>query len=601
MPAALSPVLADSDLVSYVVKAGGDVIDDRYEILAIEIEHALNRIPSATLVIRDGDVAAETFVAAAGSDFAPGTEIEIQLGYHDDVASVFKGLVLKSAVSRQRHGHATFTVTCRDAADALTIGRRSAVHAATTDSAVISKLVSACSGLTASVTSTSQQFEELTQFAASDWDFILSRAEANGFVVSVAAGTVTIGAPALSGSPVLGVTYGYDLQEFSLEEDARTQLSSVAGTSWDPSTQAVVTSSASLSSAPANPLGSDSGSTLAGIVGSQPFPLQTSAALPSGELQTWGQAQLLKSSLAKIRGTLVFQGSSSAVPDALIAVSGLGDRFDGNAYISGVHHEVRDGNWLTTATVGLRPDWFAARPDVSAPPASALLPGVAGLQIGVVKQIDSDPANQFRVLVTVPTIDSTGQGLWARLARPYATTNAGNFFYPEVGDEVVLAFLDDDPRFPVIVGSLYSSQLAAPFTPDAKNSTKAIITKAQLKVLFDEEKKVLTLSTPGGQTVVLSDDQKSITLTDQNSNSVKLGTDGITLTSASDVVIKAAQNITLEAQSGSLSAKGTQGVTVTGLKISLSADTEFAASGNASAALTASGETTVKGAVVMIN
>ncbi len=100
---------------------------------------------------------------------------------------------------------------------------------------------------------------------------------------------------------------------------------------------------------------------------------------------------------------------------------------------------------------------------------------------------------------------------------------------------------------------------------------------------------------------MISDDAQSITLTDQSSNSVKLGTDGITLTSASDIVIKAAQNITLQAQAGKISATGAQGVTVSGLTVSLSADTEFSAAGNASAKLTSSGETQIQGSLVMIN
>ena len=42
-------------------------------------------------------------------------------------------------------------------------------------------------------------------------------------------------------------------------------------------------------------------------------------------------------------------------------------------------------------------------------------------------------------------------------------------------------------------------------------------------------------------------------------------------------------------------------MTVAGLKIALSADTELTAAGQATAALTSSGQTTVKGALVMIN
>jgi hypothetical protein len=47
--------------------------------------------------------------------------------------------------------------------------------------------------------------------------------------------------------------------------------------------------------------------------------------------------------------------------------------------------------------------------------------------------------------------------------------------------------------------------------------------------------------------------------------------------------------------------EGAQGVTVKGLTVSLTADTEFSATGNASASLTSNLETKIQGALVMIN
>ena len=124
------------------------------------------------------------------------------------------------------------------------------------------------------------------------------------------------------------------------------------------------------------------------------------------------------------------------------------------------------------------------------PTAAALLPAIQGLQNGVVKKIHEDPDGEFRIQVDVPVIAPTGDGIWARMSHFYATADAGCFFMPEVGDEVLLGFLNNDPRFAVILGMLYSSsKKKAPYKADQKNTYKAFVTKSQMKIEFEDVKK----------------------------------------------------------------------------------------------------------------
>jgi uncharacterized protein involved in type VI secretion and phage assembly len=171
---------------------------------------------------------------------------------------------------------------------------------------------------------------------------------------------------------------------------------------------------------------------------------------------------------------------------------------------------------------------------------------------------------------------------------------------PEIGDEVILGFIDDDPSHPVILGSLYSSKHAAAYANEAKNNTKAITTRSKLEINFDEEKKIIKIFTPGGNNITLDDTEKGITITDQNNNTLKLNSSGIEMESPKSIVIKATGDITLDA-TGKLSLKSKQDVTVEGLNITNTADVGFTAKGSASAEISASGQTIVKGAMVMIN
>jgi len=57
--------------------------------------------------------------------------------------------------------------------------------------------------------------------------------------------------------------------------------------------------------------------------------------------------------VAKVYGTVEFQGSALAEPGKYISLTGLGSRFSGNHLVSGVVHRIEDGNWVTKATIGL--------------------------------------------------------------------------------------------------------------------------------------------------------------------------------------------------------------------------------------------------------
>ena len=237
--------------------------------------------------------------------------------------------------------------------------------------------------------------------------------------------------------------------------------------------------------------------------------------------------------------------------------------------------------------------------------------------IGKVKQLDQDPDNNYRIRVSLPIMQNDSDGVWARLASFYATSSAGSFFIPEIGDEVLVGFLNENPADPVILGSMYNGTNKSPNDLTKDNYIKALITKALNKIEFDDENKVVTITTPGNNQAIFSDKDKSVTVQDQNSNSIVLNNDGITIkdksgnkivlsssgieiNSASNVKVVASQNLNASATSN-VDISATQNVSISGLQISNSANTSFKASGNASAELSASGQTTIKGAMVMIN
>lgn len=596
---AASPTETNSDIVTLSIKSNGNVIESSIGIISVNVFYQVNHIAYAELEIRDGDIADQTFEVSSGNTFKPGSTITIDAGYGTEDETIFEGVVTNHAIRISENNQTTLNVTCKDQAVAMTIARKSQCYLKQKDSDIINSLISNYSSITAdSVDSTSVEHDELVQFNCSDWDFMLTRAEANGLVVANQQNKLSVEAPSVSDPAALVVTYGTDLINFCAEVDARYQFSSVTSTAWDPSTQAMLSQQSAATEISSQ--GNLSASELANVLGISEYRMQTSASYTQDSLTNWAKGQRAKSMLAKVRGTVTFQGNAKAQINSLIELAGVGDRFNGSHYIGAVHHRIEQGQWLTTVDLGLAPVWSAEHRDLGAPPASGWLPPVDGLQIGVVTQLNEDPETQYRIKVKVPALGDTNNEVWARLSSYYATNESGNFFIPEIDDEVVLGYLNQDPGQPIILGSLYSSKKAMPYELTQENYTKAIVTKNKLKIEFDDDKKVITITTPGENSITISDDEKSIRLADQNSNTVTLDDSGITLDSPKDITISAGGNISLKS-TGDTSIEATGDTNIKGMNVSADATTSLTAKGSASAELSASGNTTIKGAIVNIN
>ncbi|HKJ67726.1 MAG TPA: Rhs element Vgr protein, partial [bacterium] len=152
------------------------------------------------------------------------------------------------------------------------------------------------------------------------------------------------------------------------------------------------------------------------------------------------------------------------------------------------------------------------------------------------------------------------------------------------GDEVILGFLNDDPRDPVVLGMMNSSAKPAPFTASDDNHEKGFVTRSEMKVMFNDDKKSIRLETPGGNVITLSDDAGSVVIEDQNSNKIEMASGGITIESAADINIKASGNLTIE-----------------GTNVNAKANGQFKAEGSAGAEMSTSAIAVVKGSLVQIN
>jgi Rhs element Vgr protein len=574
------PLDHGSDVVTLKLTVNGVELPRTLALTGVEIVRQVNRIPYARLLVTDGDPARGDFAHSSGDTFVPGHELSLSGGYQGHTTVLFTGVVLaqRLIVGSNR---SQLEITCRDPAFRMTLSRRLRYFESVTDSDVAETLLAEY-GLGADITATEATHPQLLQYQASDWDFMLNRLEANGQVVIVQDGTVGSVVPSLEGEPEVTLRYGATLLELDAQWDARSQGETILATAWDAATQDL-----QVAEAVAPPWESNGNLGVRELIAAtdrQQDDLWHGGSLAPETLQAWADGALRRSRLAAWRGRARCQGLPGVPLGGLLAIAAVSDRINGPLYVSGVRHEFSLGNWLTDLEFGLPRQPQTESMATSAPPAAGLSPAVSGLQVGVVTQLADDPAGEHRIRVKIPIAGLDQTGLWARVATLDAGADRGTFFRPEVDDEVVLGFFHSDPAQPVVLGMLHSSAKAPPLDATDDNHQKTYVSRSGITLLFDDDQTLVSLTTPKGNQLTLSDADGGLVLADQNGNQLTMNSNGIELSSVKALRLVASTDLQGE-----------------GTNTEFTASASFKAEGNASADLTSSGALTIQGSLVQIN
>jgi uncharacterized protein involved in type VI secretion and phage assembly len=125
-----------------------------------------------------------------------------------------------------------------------------------------------------------------------------------------------------------------------------------------------------------------------------------------------------------------------------------------------------------------------------------------------------DPENLSRVQVRLLNFDGIGEQdgpVWARVAVPFAGSERGAFLIPDVGDEVLVTFLNGDSRLPVVVGGLWNGNARPPESlggAGGRVDRWTIVGKAGTRIAIVEEnpgQATISFTTPGGVSGELTD------------------------------------------------------------------------------------------------
>lgn len=515
-----------------------------------KVHFELNKIPFAKFTFtcaeedfkEGGDSPLQSLNRAQGD--AP-IEIEVKIAFENQMQTLFKG-VIKSLDLEHENCNVVAKIECKDVA--LRLSQSSTEEENNTQS-FGDRLTAFTNNLEVSDNLTGQSWSEehiTHNNTAVPWDYLIGFLDSIGMLVALRNAVMT-GIDIVH--PETTATYtaenGINVFAFTGRVDPERRRSMVTIQHWDIENQTVntVTSSQDASENP-HTVRID----------------QTN--LQPETLQRVADTIIAKSKIASITGTVTTFGNLTAKAGDFIEFSKVNPEIDKEKLlISTEEHLISNGCWKTVYTYGLESERsFTENTTTGINNAHAQVGqsnSVNGLLIGIVTQIVEDPDNQFRIKVRIPMLSENGEGVWARLATMHAANEMGSYFIPNIDDEVILGCLGNNPDTPIILGSLYSSTRAMPLPITEDNYVRGFVTKEGTKILMDDEKKSIEVSTKKGNKLMISDDLKGFVLEDENQNKITMNDQGITIESCKDLNLKAKSNIKIEGVQISANASGT--------------------------------------------
>ena len=157
------------------------------------------------------------------------------------------------------------------------------------------------------------------------------------------------------------------------------------------------------------------------------------------------------------------------------------------------------------------------------------------LHLGVVLDND-DPEERGRVKLRLA---ATGLEAWAAVMVPGAGSGYGVSLLPRVGEQVVAAFVG--PDLPIVLGAVWSGGASQPADARPVDERYLVQSPAGLKILLDDRQPSVTIETPAGNRLVITDQGGGKVTIEQGGERVDISPGKVRIAGSGIVSIEAAQ------------------------------------------------------------
>jgi len=523
----ITPILPNVEFML----AGKLMANINYAIEEIETRSGLNQVPEARIRIRAGEDAIHSLL----NKTAPGVEASIILKLSEDTITLFSGEIIEQAIELDRT-QTSLNLHLKHPLYHLSQTLHSQIFSDMTDLEIIKKIMSDHGIAVKQTGCMTLKHEQMVQYKCSDWSFVQYRLNANNTWLVAEDKQVSfieakISNQAIAPSHLLtredNTTNPGIVSMKSFKRQARFSSDAVAG-QWDIAQQKM----SAEQRATKVKLGSGALETRA-LTTPKEHVAALYYGLPLEAAETAARINALEVADQLQGNQMMFTlwGRSNYHPGEALQIKGFGQSIDGTGVISEVRHYLTPNKWETQVLVGQEPQDLI----------TALIPTISGIHIGIVAPHQEDKKNWYRLPIHLPTLGNSQSVLWARIALPYASNDGSMGFYPNPGDEIIVAFLEDDPRFPVVLGAVHNPKTPPPKEYEERVNKKYIIfehDKTRQHMVFDIKDKSLALFNESQQITL----DKDITLKSDKDINLDAKVNKIT---ANDVKVNADSAITL--------------------------------------------------------
>lgn len=561
-------------------------------LLDLRVSLSVHAAGMARLLFEDA-----TFALLDADTFKVGGTLKVSLPTAANKAvATFAGEIVAVGVDQGPGGRHELAVTALDKAHRLSGAGGGKTYLNQTRADVVGAIAKR-HGLTAKADATGAAEPYLLQ-TGTDHAFLWELAASVGFEWFV--DDKTLHFRKRSSTAGVTLTWGEDLLRFQARYSAAdAAVSSLTVHGWDPAQQTAVKGDASsvIGSAGARELGSDAPLAKAAHAKAKGAFGKT-IEVGSAAVRTAAEAQALAGALARTllgdavtaRGEAI--GNPQLKPGTLVTVAKMGTKLSGRYYVTDCEHVFGVGRPLVTrfGVSGHAPTGLGVPSGAESPAHLPASWASTGIVIGVVTNVNDDKG-EGRVKVKFPTLGAKVESTWARLVLPGAGPARGFDVRPEVNDEVVVAFDRGDHRQAYVLGGLWSTKNKPAVADTVDKGGK--VTKRSLTSRLGHK-----VTMVDGQAD--ADRYVEITLADAKTK-LRVGQAGIDVTAAPNKPIKVTSgNASIAiAANGDVSVKGVNVTLEATAKLALKAP-QIEVKGQAAVKVESAGQLEAKGAMVTV-